>query len=193
MLPPFRAKQERACNAGRLITSSGSDASARPPCPGGWETSPGSGKRSADRRSFASGGVAACRSGRVPRVTDIRRVRVLVSGLVQGVYFRVTCAREAAAAGVAGWVRNLPDDRVEAVFEGDGKAVDRMLAWARRHRRGRWCGAWRCRASRPRALSASRCCAPNEDRARRANPTNPRPNGQSSVWGWASASPSAVR
>jgi acylphosphatase len=64
-------------------------------------------------------------------VTDIRRVRVLVSGLVQGVYFRVTCAREAAAAGVAGWVRNLPDDRVEAVFEGDGKAVDRMLAWAR--------------------------------------------------------------
>ncbi|WP_345702088.1 acylphosphatase [Kitasatospora terrestris] len=61
----------------------------------------------------------------------IRR-RVLVSGLVQGVFFRDTCRREAAGAGVAGWVRNLPDGRVEAAFEGEPEAVERMIAWCRR-------------------------------------------------------------
>jgi acylphosphatase len=65
----------------------------------------------------------------------IRR-RVLVSGLVQGVFFRDTCRREAAAAGVAGWVRNLPDGRVEAVFEGPPGAVERLVTWARRGPRG---------------------------------------------------------
>jgi acylphosphatase len=60
------------------------------------------------------------------------RRRAVVSGLVQGVFFRDTCRREAAAAGVAGWVRNLPDGRVEAVFEGPPEAVDRMVAWCRR-------------------------------------------------------------
>ena len=59
----------------------------------------------------------------------IRR-RVLVSGLVQGVFFRDTCRRVATRAGVAGWVRNLPDGRVEAVFEGATEAVERMVAWA---------------------------------------------------------------
>ena len=59
----------------------------------------------------------------------IRR-RVLVSGLVQGVFFRDTCRRVAIQAGVAGWVRNLPDGRVEAVFEGATEAVERMVAWA---------------------------------------------------------------
>jgi len=60
----------------------------------------------------------------------IRR-RVLVSGLVQGVFFRDTCRRVADQAGVAGWVRNLPDGRVEAVFEGEAAAVERMVAWTR--------------------------------------------------------------
>ena len=60
----------------------------------------------------------------------IRR-RVLISGVVQGVFFRDTCRRVAGRAGVAGWVRNLPDGRVEAVFEGAPEAVDRMVAWAR--------------------------------------------------------------
>ena len=46
------------------------------------------------------------------------RYRVLVSGRVQGVFFRDTCRRLAEQYGVAGWVRNLPDGRVEAVFEG---------------------------------------------------------------------------
>ncbi|GGM31711.1 acylphosphatase [Dactylosporangium sucinum] len=57
------------------------------------------------------------------------RRRVLVSGRVQGVYFRDTCRRAAVVAGVGGWVRNLADGRVEAVFEGPGAGVDRMVDW----------------------------------------------------------------
>jgi acylphosphatase len=60
------------------------------------------------------------------------RRRVLVSGRVQGVGYRVACAREAAAAGVAGRVRNLPDGEVEAVFEGPPPQVDALVAWCRR-------------------------------------------------------------
>jgi acylphosphatase len=56
---------------------------------------------------------------------------VLVSGTVQGVFFRDTCRRIAGQQGVAGWVRNLPDGRVEAVFEGDPEDVGRMVGWAR--------------------------------------------------------------
>jgi acylphosphatase len=58
------------------------------------------------------------------------RRRVLVSGRVQGVFYRNSAQREAEAAGVAGWVRNLDDGRVEAVFEGDPVAVERLVAWA---------------------------------------------------------------
>ena len=57
--------------------------------------------------------------------------RVLVEGRVQGVFFRDTCRREAIARGVAGWVRNRPDGRVEALFEGPAGAVDAMIAWCR--------------------------------------------------------------
>jgi acylphosphatase len=56
---------------------------------------------------------------------------VLVEGRVQGVFFRDTCARMALQAGVAGWVRNRPDGRVEACFEGEEDAVDRLVAWCR--------------------------------------------------------------
>ncbi len=60
------------------------------------------------------------------------RKRVLVSGEVQGVFFRDTCRRMAGQQGVTGWVRNLPDGRVEAVFEGDADGVERLVRWARR-------------------------------------------------------------
>lgn len=60
------------------------------------------------------------------------RRRVIVSGLVQGVFFRDTCRREAARNGVTGWVRNRPDGTVEAAFEGPPARVDRMVAWAHR-------------------------------------------------------------
>ena len=62
----------------------------------------------------------------------IIRRRVRVWGSVQGVFFRATCAREASRRGVAGWVRNLPDGSVEAVFEGEAPAVEAMIAWSRR-------------------------------------------------------------
>jgi acylphosphatase len=58
------------------------------------------------------------------------RFRVLISGRVQGVFFRDSCRRLAQQHGVAGWVRNLPDGRVEAVFEGPAEAVDRLVHWA---------------------------------------------------------------
>ncbi len=61
----------------------------------------------------------------------IRR-HVIVSGLVQGVFFRVSTQREARRFGVAGWVRNLPDGTVEAVFEGDASAVEALLDFCRR-------------------------------------------------------------
>jgi acylphosphatase len=63
-------------------------------------------------------------------VARVRR-RVIVSGRVQGVFFRDTCEREASAAGVTGYVRNLGDGRVEAAFEGEPAAVERMVAWCR--------------------------------------------------------------
>jgi acylphosphatase len=61
----------------------------------------------------------------------IRR-RVVVSGLVQGVWFRESCRHEADEQGVVGWVRNLPDGQVEAAFEGPADAVAAMVAWAHR-------------------------------------------------------------
>jgi acylphosphatase len=55
----------------------------------------------------------------------------MVSGRVQGVWFRQSTADEAGALGVTGWVRNLPDGRVEAVFEGERGAVEQALDYAR--------------------------------------------------------------
>jgi acylphosphatase len=61
----------------------------------------------------------------------IRR-RVLVSGRVQGVFFRDTCRRVAEAAGVAGWARNLPDGHVEVALEGERDVVQGVIDWCRR-------------------------------------------------------------
>ena len=61
----------------------------------------------------------------------MRRVRVLVSGRVQGVFFRASCARRARALGLGGSVRTRPDGRVEAVFEGPSEDVEAMVAWCR--------------------------------------------------------------
>ena len=63
---------------------------------------------------------------------DRVRRRALVAGRVQGVWFRESCRDQAQAAGVAGWVRNLADGRVEVVLEGPPGAVDGVLAWCRR-------------------------------------------------------------
>jgi acylphosphatase len=61
----------------------------------------------------------------------VLRYRLLISGRVQGVFFRDTCRRVAEEHGVAGWVRNLPDGRVEAVFEGMEEDVGFLVEWAR--------------------------------------------------------------
>jgi acylphosphatase len=60
-----------------------------------------------------------------------KRVKVLVSGRVQGVFFRAECAQRARQLELGGSARNLPDGRVEAVFEGDDDAIDRMVRWCR--------------------------------------------------------------
>ena len=62
------------------------------------------------------------------------RKRVVVAGFVQGVGFRVSVARRARDVG--GWVRNLPDGRVEAVFEGPDDAVEALVAFCRVGPRG---------------------------------------------------------
>jgi acylphosphatase len=64
------------------------------------------------------------------------RRRVLIHGHVQGVFFRDTLSRLAHRHAVAGWVRNNPDGTVEAVFEGEPDAVERLLDFSRRGPRG---------------------------------------------------------
>ena len=60
------------------------------------------------------------------------KAHVVVSGRVQGVYFRGNTRSEAKKYGVNGWVRNLPDGRVEAVFEGEKEDVDKLIDFARK-------------------------------------------------------------
>jgi acylphosphatase len=63
-------------------------------------------------------------------MSDVR-CRVIVSGRVQGVFFRDTCQRVASGLGVRGWVRNRPDGTVEVAAEGSREAVDALLDWCR--------------------------------------------------------------
>lgn len=59
------------------------------------------------------------------------RAHLLISGHVQGVFFRAFTQRQANSLALRGWVRNLPDGRVEALFEGERAIVERMVAWCR--------------------------------------------------------------
>ena len=62
-------------------------------------------------------------------MTDRVRAHVFVTGRVQGVFYRATTKETATEEGVDGWVKNLADGRVEAVFEGDRGAVESMIEW----------------------------------------------------------------
>jgi acylphosphatase len=64
------------------------------------------------------------------------RRRVIVHGRVQGVFFRDSTRRRAQQLGVSGWVANRPDGSVEAVFEGEPAAVDRLVAFVQKGPRG---------------------------------------------------------
>ena len=59
------------------------------------------------------------------------RRRVVVSGRVQGVFFRDSTAKRARSRGLGGWVRNRGDGTVEAVFEGDREAVEALVGFCR--------------------------------------------------------------
>jgi acylphosphatase len=60
---------------------------------------------------------------------SIRAVDVVVTGSVQGVFFRASCAEQAQRLGITGWVANLPDGSVAGHFEGSPEAVDALVAW----------------------------------------------------------------
>ncbi len=60
------------------------------------------------------------------------RVHVFISGIVQGVFFRSSTKDKAGELGISGWVRNLSDGRVEAVFEGEKENVEKMVDWCRK-------------------------------------------------------------
>lgn len=57
------------------------------------------------------------------------RAHVIFQGRVQGVFFRANTERKAIEHGLKGWVRNLPDGTVEAVFEGEKSTVEKVVDW----------------------------------------------------------------
>jgi acylphosphatase len=59
------------------------------------------------------------------------RARISVRGLVQGVFFRAETRRMAVSLGLKGWVRNMPDGTVQAVFEGERAVVEKAVEWCR--------------------------------------------------------------
>ena len=66
-----------------------------------------------------------------PAPGDVARVRAVVAGRVQGVWYRESCRREAERLGVVGEVRNAADGTVVIEAQGPRPAVDRLLSWAR--------------------------------------------------------------
>jgi acylphosphatase len=64
-------------------------------------------------------------------MAELARAQVFISGRVQGVFYRARTRDQALARGLTGWVRNLPDGRVAAVFEGDREQIEAVLAWCR--------------------------------------------------------------
>jgi acylphosphatase len=60
------------------------------------------------------------------------RTHIFISGRVQGVFFRQETKEKAEELGVFGWVKNLPDGQVEAVFEGEKDKVEQIIKWAQK-------------------------------------------------------------
>jgi acylphosphatase len=66
------------------------------------------------------------------KVLGTTQILVHVSGRVQGVSYRAYCCQQARDLGLRGWVRNLPDGRVQAMLQGPSEVVERMIAWCHR-------------------------------------------------------------
>ncbi len=65
-------------------------------------------------------------------MSEKARAQILVSGLVQMVFFRSYTRQKARDLGLTGWVKNLADGRVEALFEGDRETIEKMIEWAKK-------------------------------------------------------------
>jgi len=64
-------------------------------------------------------------------MAELVRARVIISGRVHGVFFRMETLEKAEKSGVSGWVKNKHDGTVEAVFEGEKALVDTVIHWCR--------------------------------------------------------------
>ena len=62
----------------------------------------------------------------------MKRAHLFISGRVQGIFYRATCLDEARSRSLEGWVRNLPDGRVEALLQGPKDRVESMIKWCYR-------------------------------------------------------------
>lgn len=71
------------------------------------------------------------RKGDLPVCKEPARAHLRISGRVQGVYFRATAQDTGRALGLTGWIRNLADGSVEAVFEGPRERLEEMVEWCR--------------------------------------------------------------
>lgn len=62
---------------------------------------------------------------------EFARAHIFISGIVQGVFFRASTADKARELNLTGWVKNLPDGRVEAVIEGPKNKIEKVIEWMR--------------------------------------------------------------
>src|SRR5205814_10371244 len=91
----------------------------------------GRGRRHQDEESAGVGG-ARGRRERLHGPAQMTRVELVISGRVQGVFYRASAQQEAQRLGLHGEIRNLPGGEVEAVVEGEQTEVDEFIAWCRR-------------------------------------------------------------
>jgi len=59
-----------------------------------------------------------------------KRAHIIVKGLVQGVFFRATTKEVARSLGLTGWVRNVDDDKVEIMVEGEEEQIKKLIEWS---------------------------------------------------------------